>query len=470
MKQKRKDKSYQTSMFDKDGRPLLDGQNSETGKATNRVDYISALEEQRHSTGDLLTKILDYDNVNKAIKQVKSNKGSCGVDGKSIEESISWFGEHYTKLKEQILESKYQVSEVRKVEIEKEGGGKRILGIPTIQDRIIQQAIHQELSKLYDKHFSEHSYGFRKGKSAHMAIEQASEYVREGYEWVVDIDLEKYFESIPQDRLMQRLSKGIGDKVLLKLIRKYLEAGLMDIEGITEQRISGSPQGGPLSPLLSNIVLDELDKELEQRGHRFCRYADDCNIYVKSEKAGERVMSSVVDYIERKLKLKVNRQKSGVRRCSEVKFLGYTILEGGGIKVSNKSIERLKKKVIKITKRNRGVKFEAIIKELNKLIVGYGNYYSLANRWLAGIRDIDGWIRRRLRCYRLKQCKRTIGLVRFLRTLGVKENYCWNAAYWRSEGWWRKTIYLPISQAMGKSYFEENGLRSLLTTMTGKTS
>lgn len=275
---------------------------------------------------------------------------------------------------------------------------------------------------------------------------------------------EKYFDTIPHERLMQRLSKGIGDKSLLRLIHQYLKAGMME-DGLMSQRISGTPQGGPLSPLLSNIVLDELDKELEKRGHKFCRYADDCNIYVGSKKEGERVMASMISFIEGRLRLRVNCEKSGVRHCSQVKFLGYTIESGGKIRVADKSIERLKKKIIEITKRNRGVSFKRIIGELNLVIQGWGVYYSLAETYLSDIREIDGRIRRRLRCYRLKQCGRIYGVVKFLRSLGIAEQKCWYAAYY-IRSWWRMTLNSAISKAMGIRWFEMQGLRSLRTVMS----
>jgi RNA-directed DNA polymerase len=467
MKQKRKIVGKQTKLFDNYDRPLLVEENCDTGIDNSRVDFLSALEVQRLSTERLMDKILDHENVKTAIKEVKTNKGVHGVDGKNIDETIDWMRRHYNQLRKELLEEKYKVQAVKKVEILKPEGGVRILGIPTVLDRIIQQSIHQILSPLYDKHFSENSYGFRKNRNAHMAIMKAAEYVSEGYEWVVDIDLEKYFDTIPHDRLMQRLSKGIGDKNLLRLIRQYLEAGMIQ-DGLIEQRVKGSPQGGPLSPLLSNIVLDELDKELEKRGHKFCRYADDCNVFVASKAAGERVMESIVRFIEGKLKLKVNREKSGVKKCSSVKFLGYTILGGGNIRISDKSIKTFKKKIIEVTKRNRGVKIETIITELNRMIRGYAEYYKLANSWLNNLRDIDGWIRRRIRCYRLKQCKRTYAIVKFLRILNIAENQCWNGAYWHRHGWWGLTLYPPISKAMGIQYFKELGLYSLQSIIERK--
>jgi group II intron reverse transcriptase/maturase len=324
---------------------------------------------------------------------------------------------------------------------------------------MLQQSIHQVLNTYYDPHFSESSFGFRPGRNAHQAIKQACDYIKSGKQWVVDIDLEKFFDKVNHDRLMQRLSKGIGDKRLLRLIKSYLRAGIMS-DGLVEQRTAGTPQGSPLSPLLSNIVLDELDKELESRGHSFCRYADDCNIYVKSRKAAERVMSSIIKFLEQNLKLKVNRKKSGVRHCSEAKFLGYTLLPEGNVRISDTAIKRLKDKVRLITKRNRGVKFEQVITELNSVILGWSNYFGLANRWLSDLRAIDGWIRRKLRCYRLKQCGRKYTIVKFLRHLGIPENTSWNVVMY-SQGWWAMSLKLAVGMAMGINWFAQHGLLSL---------
>jgi len=423
------------------------------------VELSSRLEKQRTLTANLLNKIVDYENLNRAYKQVSRNGGSGGVDEMEIEDLRPWLGKHLNELRTLLLTEQYCVSAVRKVEIPKPTGGTRMLGIPTVKDRLIQQAIHQELNRYYDPHFSEHSYGFRPGRSAHQAIVQASQYIKEGKEWVVDIDLEKFFDKINHDRLMQRLSKGVGDKRLLRLINAYLKAGMME-GGLLEQRTAGTPQGGPLSPLLSNIVLDELDKELESRGHSFCRYADDCNIYVKSKKAGVRVMASVVDFIERNLKLKVNRVKSEVRHCSEGKFLGYTLLPEGGIRIADKSIARLKEKVREITRRNRGVNFVQLIEELNLVIVGWSNYFRLANKWLSNIGDLDGWIRRKLRCYKLKQCGRKYTTYKLLRNLGIPESKSWNVVMY-SQGWWNMTSKAAVNEAMGLNWFAQQGLRAL---------
>ena len=427
------------------------------------VELSSRLEKQRALTENVLVRIVDYGNLKRAYKQVAANDGSSGVDEMDIEELRQWLGENLNNLRDLMLSERYEVSPVRKVEIEKPDGGVRMLGIPTVKDRFVQQAIHQELSRYYEPHFSEHSYGFRPNRNAGQAILQATMYIREGKEWVVDIDLEKFFDRINHDRLMQRLSKGIGDKRLLRLINAFLKAGMME-GGLTEQRTAGTPQGGPLSPILSNIVLDELDKELERRGHDFCRYADDCNIYVSSKKAGDRVMASIVKFIEGTLKLKVNQKKSGVRHCSEVKFLGYTLLSEGGIRVADKSIERFKDKVREITKRVRGVQFNRVIKELNVIIIGWTNYFRLANKWLSTIRDLDGWIRRKLRVYRLKQCGRKYTIYKLLRNLGRPVGKSWNVVMY-SQGWWQMSKKEAVNQAMNLKWFAQQGLQSLSLRM-----
>ncbi len=371
-----------------------------------------------------------------------------------------------SELRRSLLEGTYEVAPVRKVNIPKPGGGKRMLGIPTVTDRLIQQAIHQKLSPVYEPYFSPNSFGFRPGRNAGQAISQASQYVREGKVWVVDIDLEKFFDTINHDRLMTHLSKVISDKRLLRIINAYLTSGMMQ-DGFAEQRTAGTPQGGPLSPLLSNIVLDELDRELHKRGLSFCRYADDCNIFVGSRKAAERVMRSLIRFIETKMKLKVNRDKSGVRRCEEVTFLGYTVLSDGGVRVADKSIKRLKDKVREITKRNRGVPFTQLLDELNAVIRGWSNYFQLANRWLSNLRDIEGWIRRKLRCYRLKQCGRKYTTYKFLRSLGVSEKKSWNVVMY-SQGWWNMSHKMAVSRSMNPRWFVRKGLHPLYQRMSSK--
>ena len=459
MKQKN-ETCRQMELFGRHGEGLTGGTTGGTGAGPlDRAALLSVLERQRTLTENLMERIVDYGNLKRAYERVRENGGGSGTDGMEVEELREWLGKNINALRTALLGEQYKVEPVRMVEIPKPEGGKRVLGIPTVRDRMIQQAIQQELSCYYDPLFSESSYGFRPGRSAHQAILRAAEYVKEGREWVVDIDLEKFFDKINHDRLMQRLSKGIGDKRLLRLIRAYLQAGMMH-DGLVEQRTAGTPQGGPLSPLLSNIVLDELDKELERRSHNFCRYADDCNIYVRSRKAGERVMSTIIDFIEKKLKLKVNREKSGVRHCSDVKFLGYTIMPEGGIRASDKAIDRLRDKIREITRRNRGSRLEEVIKELNITINGWANYYKLSNTWLTNFKGLDGWIRRKVRCYRLKQCGRRYTIFKFLRSLGVPEKSSWNAIMY-SQGWWELSNKYAIKNSMNLGWFALLGLQSL---------
>ena len=464
VKRQKDEAGRQLELFSNRGGELLPapGGGTATGEVS-RVELLSLLERQRTLTENASERIADYGNLMRSFKKVSSNKGTGGIDGMDTEGLSQWLGNHIHELRNEILTGNYQVSSVRKVEISKPDGGLRILGIPTVKDRLVQQAIHQELVRWYDPLFSNSSYGFRPGRSAHEAIEQASAYVREGKEWVVDIDLENFFDKINHDRLMQRLSKGIGDKRLLRLIRSFLQAGMME-GGLVEQRVAGSPQGGPLSPLLSNIVLDELDKELEKRGHSFCRYADDCNIYVSSRKAGDRVLASITEFIEKKLKLKVNRRKSGVRHCSETTFLGYTILQDGGIRVADKSIKRLKSEIREITRRNRGVRFEQVVRELNLVIKGWTNYFRLANIWLTRFRELDEWTRRKLRCYRLKQCGRRYTIFKFLRSLDTPVNTSWNVVMY-SQGWWAMSKKMAVGHAMNNKWFSQTGLLSLFLIM-----
>ena len=461
--QQKNEKWEQLRLFTKTGEPTGD-QTSGTGKINGTgVELFSRLEQQRSLTGNILERIVEYGSLDKAYRQVRSNQGSSGIDGMEVEELRHWIGKNLKELQESILSGRYEVSAVRKVEIPKPGGGVRMLGIPTVKDRLIQQAIHQELNRYYEPWFSDHSYGFRTGRNPHQAILQASVYISEGKEWVVDIDLEKFFDKINHDRLMQRLSKGIGDKRLLRLINAYLKAGMMS-DGLMEQRVAGTPQGSPLSPLLSNIVLDELDRELENRGLSFCRYADDCNIFVRSRKAGERVLKSLTNFIEKKLKLKVNPAKSGVRHCSEVKFLGYNIMQDGKIRVADKTIERFKTKVKEMTKRNRGVKFEQIVKELNAVITGWANYFRLANSWLSDIKELDRWIRRKLRCYRLKQCGRKYTIFKLLHGMGIAESTSWYVVLY-TRGWWAMSNKQAVNIAMNLEWFSKMGLISIQSSM-----
>jgi group II intron reverse transcriptase/maturase len=407
---------------------------------------------------NLMEIVCSPNNIRTAYKQVKQNKGSGGVDGMEVREFAGWYRENGSALITALKSGKYEPSPVRLVEIPKPNGGKRRLGIPTVKDRVIQQAINQVLSPIYESEFSGSSYGFRPNRSAHDALLKASEYVREGRTTVVDIDLKTFFDAVNHDRLMYRLSVKTGDKPLLKLIRKYLQSGIMS-DGVVSQRMEGTPQGSPLSPLLSNTVLDEMDREPERRGHTFVRYADDCNIFVRSQKAGERVMQSVSAFIEDRLKLKVNEDRSKVCPVSKSRFLGYTIPGNGTLTVNPKSIERMKAKVREITRRNRGVKFEQIIAELNPKLRGWLNCFRHA-QCHKHMQRLDAWIRRKLRCYRIRQCKRVYSLQQFLHRQGVATWQSWILAL-SGKGLWRKSGSPQACQAMGNDWFTKLGLYSL---------
>ncbi len=426
--------------------------------AGKEQQIVLASKQERALTENLMTVICSKENLRRAFKQVKKNKGSAGIDAVSIEEFKEWYPNNESQLIDSLLKGTYQPLPVKGVEIDKPDGGKRQLGIPTVQDRFIQQAIYQVLNQIFDSTFSENSYGFREGRSAHQALSQARIYVADGHTIVVDIDLEKFFDKVNHDRLMYNLSEKIQDKILLKLIRKYLQSGIL-LGGLVSQRTEGTPQGSPLSPLLSNIVLDELDKELEKRGHKFCRYADDCNIYVKTQIAGERVMQSITNYIENHLKLKVNPKKSKVAVCHECKFLGYRLLKGGILGVSPKNIKRLKDKIREITHRNRGVNLATIIQELNNSLRGWLNYFHHA-KMSELVKDLDQWIRRKLRCFRLKQCKKPFAIKEFLRKLGVSTWQAWLIAL-SGKGWWRLSNTPQVHQAMNLEWFNKQGLFNL---------
>jgi RNA-directed DNA polymerase len=389
---------------------------------------------------DLMEAVVAAENMRDALRRDRANKGSPGVDGMTVGELEAHLRDAWAKLREELLAGKYRPSPIRRVEIPKPDGGTRELGIPTVVDRLIQQSLLQVLDPIFDPTLSPSSYGFRPGKSAHQALEAARQHVAAGYDWVVDLDLEKFFDRVNHDMLMGRLANRIGDKRVLRLIRAYLEAGVL-MDGVAITRDEGTPQGGPLSPLLANILLDDLDKLLERRGHRFCRYADDCNIYVQSERAGQRVMASVTDFLERKLKLKVNRSKSAVAKPKARKFLGQRILGGREntyLGVHPKSVLRAKRRIRQTTRRNRGVSLGRVLSELGSFTDGWVAYHRYA-RCSTLLQSLDEWIRRRLRVYVWKQWKtwrhraeqmRRAGVPRFL-AYGVAIN---NAGPWRSAG------------------------------------
>ena len=435
-----------------------------TSRKDQRIALFSRLEDQRTLTTHTVDKISDQLHLLKAFRRVKRNNGTAGIDGITLGEYERDLSANIKQLQIHLEAGTYEPSAVRGVEIEKPNGGTRLLGIPTIGDRVVQQSIQTELQRVFDPYLSENSYGFRPGRSAHQAIERASEYVKEGKIWVVDIDLKSVFDEINHDRLMNRLRNSISDKKLLKLIHQFLRAGLMQ-GGVATQRIAGTPQGGPLSPLLSNIVLDELDKELEVRGLSFVRYADDCNIFVGSERSAQRVLKSMTTFIEKKLKLKVNLEKSGVRRCDKVKFLGHTIMGDGKIRIADKSILRFKLKIREVTKRNRAIPLGRLIGELNLIIQGWATYFRKCSTWLSALRAMDGWIRNRLRCYALKLHGRNYPTYRFLRSLGLAASQSWNAV--RFYGWWPMANLPYVRNGMGLAWFAKLGLRSLVAVQKG---
>lgn len=408
----------------------------------------------------LMNQILSRENMLQALKRVEQNKGSHGVDMMPVQILRQHILENWSSIREAILKGTYEPMPIRRVEIPKPDGGVRLLGIPTVTDRLIQQAIAQVLSKIYDPKFSEHSYGFRPNRSAHDAVRKAKEYIKEGYRWVVDMDLEKFFDKVNHDRLMSTLAKRINDKPLLKLIRKYLQAGVM-INGVISITEEGTPQGGPLSPLLSNIVLDELDKKLEERGHKFVRYADDCNIYVKSKRAGERTMESIQRFIEGKLRLKVNEKKSAVDRPWKRKFLGFSFTSSKEpkVRIAKESLKRMKKKVREITSRKMPYSMEYRIQKLNQYLIGWCGYFALADT-KSNFDDLDKWVRRRLRMCLWKNWKKPKTKVRNLINLGVPE---WKAYEWGNsrKGYWRISNSPILHKTLDNSYWSDRGLKSL---------
>lgn len=425
-----------------------------------RVEVSTARDEGKSLAG-LWEAIFERENLTTAIKRVEGNKGAPGIDGMTVEELRPYLKEHWLEIREALDQQTYRPSAVRRVEIPKPDGGVRMLGIPSVLDRLLQQAIAQQLTLLFEPLFSANSYGFRPGRSAHDAVKQAQEYVQAGYEWAVDIDLEKFFDRVNHDMLMARVARVVQDKRVLKLIRAYLESGVM-INGVVMETEEGTPQGGPLSPLLSNIMLNDLDHELEQRGHRFVRYADDCNIYVKTQRAGERVMESVKTFLEKKLKLKVNPKKSKVERAKSVKFLGFSFYKYKGevlIRIANRSKERFVEKLRRLTKRTRTGKLETIVTEINRYLVGWVGYYRLANT-PSVFEELDKWIRRRLRQLLWKRWKRGRTRYRELVALGVPRERAALGAVGKSP--WHMSKTPVINEALSNAYWRRTGLESLI--------
>src|SRR5215469_16521405 len=441
----------------------VDGRNLSRAATGAEARTATGGETKPEAAQGLLEAALERSNMMRAYQRVVDNKGAPGVDGLTVSELKPWLQAHWAKIKQALLAGEYLPAAVRKVEIPKPQGGVRILGIPTVLDRLIQQALHQILQPLFDPGFSGSSYGFRPGRNAHQAVKAAQRYVAEGRRWTVDLDLEKFFDRVNHDVLMARVERKVKDTGVLKLIRRYLEAGLME-GGIASARSEGTPQGGPLSPLLSNILLDDLDRELERRGHRFCRYADDCNIYVKSNRAGQRVKQSITAFLEQRLKLKVNVDKSAVARPWERKFLGYSMTwhRKPKLRIASESRKRITAKIRSALQRGRGQSMQQVIEGLNPVLRGWMAYF-----WCTEVKNVleelDGWLRHKLRTLLWRQWKRVHTRARNLMKTGIDQVRAWTSATNGRGPWWNGGS-THMNQAFPKSWFDRMGLVSLLDT------
>jgi len=421
---------------------------------------------RREQTGEgsllLMEEVVRRENIAAAHARVVQNGGAPGVDGMTVDDLLPYCRKHWTRIREELLSGRYKPQAVRRVEIPKpDGKGTRMLGIPTVLDRMIQQALHQILTPIFDPTFSDGSFGFRPGRSTHGAVRRAREHMAAGYRWVVDLDLEKFFDRVNHDVLMARVARRVKDKRVLLLIRRYLQAGMME-GGLVSPRMEGTPQGGPLSPLLSNVLLDELDKELERRGHRFVRYADDSNVYVQSEAAGKRVMASLERFLRERLRLKINREKSAVARPWKRKFLGYTVTwhRDPKLKIALQSLQRLKAKLRSILRRGRGRNLLGVIEELNPVIRGWVAYFRLAEVKVS-FEDLDAWVRRKLRCILWRQWKKPRTRFKKLRQLGLDVDRAKAGASNGRGSWWNAGAS-HMNQAISTGLLRRWGLVSFL--------
>jgi RNA-directed DNA polymerase len=418
--------------------------------------------DERSGTDHLMEQVVERGNAQAALKRVRQNQGSPGVDGMAVEELPKYLVRHWRAIREQLLTGTFQPQSVKRQVIPKKGGGDRELGIPTVLDRFIQQCILQVLQPRFDPTFSEHSYGFRPGRRAHDAVRAAQRYIQEGRQWVADLDLEKFFDRVNHDVLMGRLAQRIADKRMLGLIRRYLEAGVL-AGGITKERHEGTPQGGPLSPLLANVLLDEVDRELEKRGHAFARYADDCNVYVRSRRAGERVFETLRRLYAR-LHLRVNEAKSAVARPWQRKFLGFSFFRVRGevrCRVAPEALGAMKDQVRRITGRNQGRSVESIVESLRKYLTGWKEYFQLSET--PGVfSEVDGWIRHRLRMVQTHQWKRGVKVFRELRKREIPIGEAQHAAR-HHRSWWKTSNSFALRNALPPSYYDGLGLPRLAT-------
>src|SRR5436190_2446375 len=454
------DDKQQNIQMEMDFSSALTGEAREAGREETESPGVTNGTENPASTNRLMEAVCERENLKAALRQVKANKGSPGVDGMTVVGIKDYLKQHWPAIREQLLNGTYEPKPVRRVEIPKPDGGVRKLGIPTVLDRFIQQAVMQVLQRRWDRTFSNHSYGFRPGRSAHQAVEAAQRYIAAGYCWCVDLDLEKFFDRVSHDKLMARIATRISDRRMLKLIRAFLKAGVME-GGLVSPVDEGTPQGGPLSPLLSNIVLDEFDWELERRGLRFARYADDCNVYVRSRRAGERVMESITRFITTKLKLKVNEQKSAVARPWERKFLGFSFTANREPKrrIATKAVLQFKAKIREVTRRTRGVNVEKMAEELGRYLRGWLGYFGQCQT-PSVLQGLEEWTRHRLRSVIWKQWDR--GPVRFaeLRKRGVGKDLAAQTAG-SAHGPWRLANSPALQIALPNAYFDSLGIPRL---------
>jgi RNA-directed DNA polymerase len=438
------------------------GEACETGREETEALPAVHDPESPASTNRLMEEVCERENLKEALRRVKANKGSPGVDGMTVGGITDHLKQHWPIIREQLLNGAYEPQPVRRVEIPKpDGGGVRKLGIPSVLDRFIQQAVLQVLQRRWDRTFSDHSYGFRPRRSAHQAVAQAQQYIAEGHGWCIDLDLEKFFDRVNHDKLMGQIAKRVEDKRLLKLIRAFLNAGVME-NGLVSPSVEGTPQGGPLSPLLSNLVLDELDRELGRRGHRFVRYADDCNIYVRSERAGQRVMESITQFITQKLKLRVNEAKSAVARPQERKFLGFSFTAGPEVKrvIAPKALDRFKQRIREITRRAKGVSMKTTMEELAPYMRGWCSYFGYCETPVV-LQYLTRWVRLRLRAALWREWKTPRRRRAALMELGILPRLASNTAG-SGRGPWYLARSKALSMGLSNAYFKSLGLPSLV--------